>query len=71
MNLEATFEKCDPKTGEVIANYKNFTADEVFAVVDAAVATSERWQEFGFSARKATLLKWAAYITKILMKLRS
>jgi len=64
MNLEATFEKYDPKTGEVIANYKNFTADEVFAVVDAAVATSERWQEFGFSARKATLLKWAAYITK-------
>ncbi len=47
MNLEATFEKYDPKTGEVIANYKNFTADEVFAVVDAAVATSERWQEFG------------------------
>ena len=64
MNLEATFEKYDPKTGEVIANYKNFTADEVFAVVDAAVATSERWQEFGFTARKATLLKWAAYITK-------
>ena len=64
MNLEATFEKCDPKTGEVIANYKNFTADEVFAVVDAAVATSERWQEFGFTARKATLLKWAAYITR-------
>jgi acyl-CoA reductase-like NAD-dependent aldehyde dehydrogenase len=64
MNLEATFEKYDPKTGEVIANYKNFTADEVFAVVDAAVATSERWQEFGFTARKATLLKWAAYITR-------
>jgi len=64
MNLEATFEKYDPKTGEVIANYKNFTADEVFAVVNAAVATSERWQEFGFTARKATLLKWAAYITR-------
>lgn len=33
MNLEATFDKCDPKTGEVIAKYKNFSLDEVFAQV--------------------------------------
>ena len=63
MNLEATFEKSDPKTGEVIANYKNFSADEVFAQVNLAQAASTRWQEFGFVARKRTLLKWASYIT--------
>jgi acyl-CoA reductase-like NAD-dependent aldehyde dehydrogenase len=64
MNLTATFEKYDPKTGEVIANYKNFTADEVFAQVNLAQAATIRWQEFGGIARKRTLLKWAAYITK-------
>ena len=63
MNLEATFEKSDPKTGEVIANYKNFSTDEVFAQVNLAQAASTRWQEFGFVARKRTLLKWASYIT--------
>ena len=63
MNLEATFEKSDPKTGEVIANYKHFSADEVFAQVNLAQAASTRWQEFGFVARKRTLLKWASYIT--------
>jgi acyl-CoA reductase-like NAD-dependent aldehyde dehydrogenase len=63
MNLEATFDKCDPKTGEVIAKYKNFSSDEVFAQVNLAQAASIRWQEFGFTARKRTLLKWASYIT--------
>ena len=64
MNLEATFDKCDPKTGEVIAKYKNFSLDEVFAQVNLAQDVSKRWQEFGFTARKRTLLKWASYITK-------
>jgi acyl-CoA reductase-like NAD-dependent aldehyde dehydrogenase len=64
MNLEATFDKCDPKTGEIIAKYKNFSFDEVFAQVNLAQAASIRWQEFGFTARKRTLLKWASYITK-------
>ena len=64
MNLEATFDKCDPKTGEVIAKYKNFSLDEVFAQVNLAQDASIRWQEFGFTARKRTLLKWASYITK-------
>ncbi len=57
MNLEATFEKCDPKTGEVIAKYKNFSPEEVFAQVNLATAASTRWQEFGFVARKRTLLE--------------
>ena len=64
MNLEATFDKCDPKTGEVIAKYKNFSLDEVFAQVNLAQDVSKRWQEFGFTARKRTLLKWASYIAK-------
>ena len=64
MNLEATFDKCDPRTGEVIAKYKNFSLDEVFAQVNLAQDVSKRWQEFGFTARKRTLLKWASYIAK-------
>ena len=63
MSTDATFEKFDPATGEVIATYKNFSQTEVFASVDAARLASIRWQEFGFTARKRTLLKWASYIT--------
>lgn len=69
MSLEATFEKRDPKTGEVIANYKNFTADEVFAQVNLAKTASVRWQEFGSVARKRTLLKWASFITNNQMEI--
>ena len=64
MSSDATFEKLDPKTGELLAEYKNFTSSEVFTVVDAAQIAASRWQEFGFTARKRTLLKWASYITK-------
>ena len=64
MSTIATFDKADPATGEVIGQYKNFSPDEVFACVDAARLASDRWQEFGFTARKKTLLKWASFITK-------
>jgi len=64
MSTSATFDKADPATGEVIGQYKNFSRDEVFACVDAANLASARWQEFGFTARKKRLLKWASYITK-------
>ena len=64
MSQAATFEKCDPATGEVIGQYKNFSRDEVFACVNAAHLASTRWQEFGFTARKKILLKWASFITK-------
>jgi acyl-CoA reductase-like NAD-dependent aldehyde dehydrogenase len=64
MSTSATFDKCDPGTGEVIGQYQNFSRDEVFACVDAANLASARWQEFGFTGRKKTLLKWASFITK-------
>ena len=64
MSQAATFDKADPATGEVIGQYKNFSQAEVFDCVDAAHLASNRWQEFGFIARKKTLLKWAAFITK-------
>jgi acyl-CoA reductase-like NAD-dependent aldehyde dehydrogenase len=63
MSIDATFEKFDPATGEVIATYKNFSQAEVFAAVDAAGLAAIRWNEFGFTARKRVLLKWASYIT--------
>ena len=64
MSTTATFDKADPATGEVIAQYKNFSRDEVFTCVDSANLASLRWAEFGFTARKRTLLKWASNITK-------
>lgn len=64
MNTSATFEKLNPRSGEVIATYKNFSQDEVFEVVGSAQKAASRWQEFGFTARKRVLIKWAAYITK-------
>ena len=64
VSQNAVFDKSDPKTGEVIAQYKNFSPDEVFALVDAAKAVSNRWQMLGFVTRKKVLLKWAAYLTK-------
>ena len=64
MSTTATFDKADPATGEVIAQYKNFSRDEVFTCVNSAHLASIRWAEFGFTARKRTLLKWASNITK-------
>ncbi|MEY3904828.1 MAG: hypothetical protein RIT08_744 [Actinomycetota bacterium] len=64
MSTNATFEKFDPRTGEVLASYKNFSQDEVFEVVERAQDAAVRWHEFGFTARKRVLMKWASYISK-------
>jgi len=64
MSTNATFEKFDPRTGEVLASYKNFSQNEVFEVVERAHDAAIRWHEFGFTARKRVLIKWASFITK-------
>ena len=65
MSISATFEKCDPATGEVIGQYQNFSREEVFACVHAAQPCKcSLGKSFGFTARKKTLLKWASFITK-------
>ena len=64
MSTNANFEKFDPRSGELLAAYKNFSQDEVFEVVEKAHDAAIRWQEFGFTARKRVLLRWASYITK-------
>ena len=64
MSTNATFEKFDPRTGQVLASYKNFSQDEVFEVVERAHDAAVRWHEFGFTARKRVLMKWASYISK-------
>jgi acyl-CoA reductase-like NAD-dependent aldehyde dehydrogenase len=63
MSSTATFDKHDPTTGEVIAQYKNFTPGEVFATVASAKEASIKWQALGFSGRKKVLRNWAALIT--------
>ena len=64
MSTNAIFEKFDPRYGEVLASYKNFSQNEVFEVVERAHDAAIRWHEFGFTARKRVLIKWASYITK-------
>ena len=64
MSTNATFEKFDPRTGQVLASYKNFSQNEVFEVVERAHDAAIRWHEFGFTARKRVLIKWASFITK-------
>jgi acyl-CoA reductase-like NAD-dependent aldehyde dehydrogenase len=64
MSTNATFEKFDPRTGQVLASYKNFSQDEVFEVVERAHDAAVRWHEFGFTARKRVLIKWATYMSK-------
>ncbi|MEO0056462.1 MAG: hypothetical protein RL436_307 [Actinomycetota bacterium] len=64
MSTNAIFEKFDPRTGQVLASYKNFSQDEVFEVVERAHDAAVRWHEFGFTARKRVLIKWATYISK-------
>ena len=63
MSTTATFAKHDPTTGEVIAQYKDFTPDEVFATVLSAKEAAIDWQALGFKARKKVLLNWAALLT--------
>ena len=64
MSTNATFEKFDPRTGQVLASYKNFSQDEVFEVVERAHDAAVRWHEFGFTARRRVLMKWASYLSK-------
>jgi aldehyde dehydrogenase (NAD+) len=63
MSTTATFAKHDPTTGEVIAQYKDFTPDEVFATVLSAKEAAIDWQSLGFRSRKKVLLNWAALLT--------
>jgi acyl-CoA reductase-like NAD-dependent aldehyde dehydrogenase len=63
MSTTATFAKHDPTSGEVIAQYKDFTPDEVFATVASAKESSVKWQALGFSGRKKVLRNWAALLT--------
>jgi acyl-CoA reductase-like NAD-dependent aldehyde dehydrogenase len=55
MSTTAIFAKHDPTSGEVIAQYKDFIPDEVFATVASAKEASVKWQALGFSGRKKVL----------------
>ena len=63
MSTPGTFDKHDPTTGEVIAQYKNFTPDEVFATVASEKEAAISWQALDFRGRKKVLRNWAALIT--------
>lgn len=57
----ATFEVVDPATGEVIAHVADATADDVRAMVDAAVAVQDRWAATP-AVERAAIMRRAARI---------
>lgn len=60
--MNATFDSRDPATGEVIATFGTFRADDVRAVVDEAREASRWWGHIGFSERRKRLLAWRSLI---------
>ena len=58
------FPSHNPVTGELIAQYKDFSREEVFAAVDRAHRAAIGWQALGFGGRKKVLLKWCGALTK-------
>lgn len=62
----ATFESLDPRTGNVLGHYRNTSRDEVFEIVDMAHDAAQVWSALSYSQRKKILLRWAAYLTRII-----
>ncbi|MEY4380513.1 MAG: hypothetical protein RLZZ378_916, partial [Actinomycetota bacterium] len=52
---DKTFEKFDPKTSLVLANYKDYSDKEVLQIVSNSKLASKSWQRLGFKGRKKIL----------------
>ena len=65
----ATFPSHNPVNGEVIAEYRNTSAEEVDAAVARARAATIAWQALGFKGRRKILLEWGSILTKRLDEL--
>jgi acyl-CoA reductase-like NAD-dependent aldehyde dehydrogenase len=66
MNLstQTQFPSHNPVTGEVIAQFRNFTREEVMDAVNRAQNAKVGWQALGFNGRKKVLLQWCGALTK-------
>jgi acyl-CoA reductase-like NAD-dependent aldehyde dehydrogenase len=71
MNLstQTQFPSHNPTTGEVLAQYRNFSKQDVLGAVDRAHISSVGWQALGFTGRKKVLLQWCGSLTKRLDEL--
>ena len=61
-SLEKSFDSLNPATGEVIASYPIFSAEEVRAAVATARSASQDWRDAGFKGRRKVLLAWSKEI---------
>jgi len=52
------FQSLNPATGEVVADHRIFTKDEVDSAVRLAQKGFMKWGMLSFSARKKVLLSW-------------
>ena len=70
-NLEGkqTFSKLSPVNGEVLANYVNFSKEDVAESVAQAHLKKAMWQSLSFYDRKTLLLQWSKYLAKNLEEL--
>ncbi|MFM1865139.1 MAG: hypothetical protein RL677_919, partial [Actinomycetota bacterium] len=70
-NLEGkqTFFKLSPVNGEVLANYLNFSKEDVAEAVTQAHLKKAMWQALSFYDRKTLLLQWSKYLAKNLEEL--
>ncbi|CAN2180126.1 PutA NAD-dependent aldehyde dehydrogenases [Candidatus Nanopelagicaceae bacterium] len=61
-SLENSFDSLNPATGDVIASYPIFSAEEVQAAVATARRASQDWRDAGFKGRRKVLLAWSKEI---------
>ena len=67
----SSFEKFDPKTSLVLANYKDYSAEEVLQIVSNSKLASKSWQRLGFKGRKKILTSWAKQLSENIEELAS
>lgn len=60
--MAETFDSLNPATGEVVATFPIFSADDVREVVAEAREASRWWAQIGFGERKKRLLAWRSLI---------
>ncbi len=58
------FPSHNPRTGEVLFEYRNTSPDEVLRAVARARAATVAWQALGYKGRRKVLLEWSSLLTK-------
>ncbi|HEX8094544.1 aldehyde dehydrogenase family protein [Jatrophihabitans sp.] len=59
-----TFDSLNPATGEVLASFEIFTAEDVAAAVERARTAASWWAELGDAGRRARLAAWRVQLVR-------